>query len=94
VSALSARDRALLEFHHRWLADHGPIRDTEERLRERVLDVFGLSINRYVQILRRLAAHPEAIAHRPQLTARIRRGSETRRARHARWWEHPDGAGW
>jgi hypothetical protein len=77
-SALSERDRAVLDFERQWWKYAGA---KEQAVREK----FGMSSTRYYQVLNALIDRPEALAHDPLLVRRLRRLRATRqRARSAR----------
>jgi hypothetical protein len=77
-SALSERDRAVLDFERQWWKFAGA---KEQAVREK----FGMSSTRYYQVLNALIDRPEALAHDPLLVRRLRRLRATRqRARSAR----------
>jgi hypothetical protein len=63
---LSERDRAVLDFEHRWWRHQGA---KEQAVRE----VFDLSATRYYQLLNRLLDDPAALAAEPVLVQRLRR---------------------
>lgn len=69
------RERAILDFERHWWRHAGA---KEQAVRNR----FGLSANRYYQVLNALIDHPEAMAHAPVVVNRLRRlRSARRRAR-------------
>lgn len=70
--ALTARDRAILDFERSWWTEPGP-KDTA--IRER----FELSGTRYYQLLTELLDDEEAMAYDPLLVRRLRRVRERRR---------------
>lgn len=70
--ALTARDRAILDFERSWWTEPGP-KDTA--IRER----FELSGTRYYQLLTELLDDAEAMAYDPLLVRRLRRVRERRR---------------
>ena len=76
--ALSQRDREILAFERQWWRYAGA---KEQAIRE----LFGMSANRYYQILNALIDHPDAMAYDPMLVKRLRRlRSSRQRARAAR----------
>ena len=70
--ALTARDKAILDFERSWWTEPGP-KDTA--IRER----FELSGTRYYQLLTALLDDAEAMAYDPLLVRRLRRVRERRR---------------
>jgi hypothetical protein len=70
-SALSERDRAVLDFERQWWKFAGA---KEQAVREK----FGMSSTRYYQVLNALIDRPEALAHDPMLVKRLRRMRQTR----------------
>lgn len=75
MTELGERERAILEFERQWWRHAGA---KEQAVRDR----FGLSANRYYQILNALIDHPEAMAYAPVVVNRLRRlRSARRRAR-------------
>jgi hypothetical protein len=75
---LPERDRAILAFERQWWRYAGA---KEHAIRE----LFGMSANRYYQILNALIDHPDAMAFDPMLVKRLRRlRSARQRARSAR----------
>ncbi|MFW6090596.1 MAG: DUF3263 domain-containing protein [Actinomycetota bacterium] len=71
------RERAILDFERQWWRHAGA---KEQAVRDR----FGLSANRYYQVLNAVIDHPEAMAHAPVVVNRLRRlRSARRRARMA-----------
>ena len=70
--ALTARDKAILDFERSWWTEPGP-KDTA--IRER----FELSGTRYYQLLTELLDDAEAMAYDPLLVRRLRRVRERRR---------------
>ncbi len=70
--ALTARDRAILEFERGWWRQPGP---KEHAIRAR----FGLSATRYYTILNGLVDDPDALAHDPLSVRRLRRRRDDRR---------------
>jgi hypothetical protein len=77
-SALSDRDRRLLEFERQWWKYAGA---KEQAIR----DLFDMSSTRYYQILNGLIDDPAALAFDPMLVKRLRRMRAARqRARSAR----------
>lgn len=76
--ALPERDRDILAFERQWWRYAGA---KEQAIRE----LFGMSANRYYQILNALIDHPDAMAYDPMLVKRLRRlRSARQRARSAR----------
>jgi hypothetical protein len=69
---LTDRDRAILDFECRWWQSPGT---KEQAIRAR----FGLSANRYRQLLAAAMADPEALEHDPLLVRRLRRLRDRRR---------------
>lgn len=69
--ALSARDRAILQFEQR-VTEHSGRKDAAIR------QVLGLSPTRYYQLLNALLDSPAAIAAEPALVHRLRRLRERR----------------
>jgi hypothetical protein len=65
-SALSDRDREVLEFEKKYWKYAG---SKEQAIRER----FGLSASRYYQVLNALLDRPEALELEPALVKRLRR---------------------
>ncbi len=77
-SALSDRDRRILEFERQWWKYAGA---KEQAIR----DLFEMSGTRYYQILNSLIDAPDALAFDPMLVKRLRRMRAARqRARSAR----------
>lgn len=77
-SALSDRDRRILEFERQWWKYAGA---KEQAIR----DLFDMSGTRYYQLLNGLIDDPRALAFDPMLVKRLRRMRATRqRARSAR----------
>jgi hypothetical protein len=64
--ALSERDRAILDFERQWWRYAGAKENA-------IAELFGVSANRYYQILNALIDLPEALAHDPMLVKRLRR---------------------
>jgi hypothetical protein len=78
ASALSDRDRRILEFERQWWKYAGA---KEQAIR----DLFDMSGTRYYQLLNGLIDSPSALAFDPMLVKRLRRMRATRqRARSAR----------
>lgn len=78
VGSLPERDREILAFERQWWRYAGA---KEQAIRE----LFGMSANRYYQILNALIDHPDAMAFDPMLVKRLRRlRSSRQRARSAR----------
>ncbi|MGW6278324.1 DUF3263 domain-containing protein [Kribbella sp. NPDC055071] len=78
VAGLSERDAAILAFERHWWKYAGA---KEQAIR----DQFQMSATRYYQVLNALIDRPEALAHDPLLTKRLRRLRAARqRARSAR----------
>lgn len=78
AGALPERDRDILAFERQWWRYAGA---KEQAIRE----LFGMSANRYYQILNALIDHPDAMAYDPMLVKRLRRlRSARQRARSAR----------
>jgi hypothetical protein len=77
-SALSDRDRRILDFERQWWKYAGA---KEQAVRE----LFEMSATRYYQVLNALIDSPDALAHDPMLVKRLRRMRHSRqRARSAR----------
>lgn len=77
-SALSDRDRRILEFERQWWKYAGA---KEQAIR----DLFDMSGTRYYQLLNGLIDSPDALTVDPMLVKRLRRMRATRqRARSAR----------
>lgn len=72
ASALSARDRAILDFEDRWWA-------APQGKEAEIMERFATSSAVYHQILNRLLDDPDALAHKPLLVKRLRRLRSTRR---------------
>ena len=71
--ALSARERAVLDFEGSWwLAGGSKAGAIEERL--------GMSASRYYALLALLVDSPDAMAHDPLVVRRLRRTRDQRRA--------------
>jgi hypothetical protein len=64
--ALSERDRAILDFERQWWRYAGAKENA-------IAELFGMSANRYYQILNSLIDLPEALTHDPMLVKRLRR---------------------
>ena len=78
ASALTERDRRVLEFERQWWKYAGA---KEQAIR----DLFDMSSTRYYQILNSLIDTPEALAADPMLVKRLRRMRAARqRVRSAR----------
>jgi hypothetical protein len=78
TTGLSDRDQQVLAFERRWWKYAGA---KEQAIRE----LFGMSANRYYQVLNALIDSPAALAHDPMLIKRLRRMRTSRqRARTAR----------
>jgi hypothetical protein len=78
VAALSERDMRILAFERSWWRLAG----AKER---EILEVFGMPVTRYYQLLNELIDRPEAAEFDPVLVARLRRQrSRRRRMRSAR----------
>ncbi|MGD6980863.1 MULTISPECIES: DUF3263 domain-containing protein [Citricoccus] len=77
-SALSERDRDILDFEDQWWK-YGGAKD------QAIRDRFSISATTYYQVLNGLLDRQEALAHKPMLVKRLRRLRTTRhRARSAR----------
>jgi hypothetical protein len=63
---LAERDRAILDFERQWWRYAGAKENA-------IAELFGMSANRYYQILNSLIDLPEALAHDPMLVKRLRR---------------------
>jgi hypothetical protein len=72
MAELDVRDRAILEFEHKWWRRGGA---KEQAIRES----FDMSATRYAQVLNTLIDRPEALAHDPMLVQRLRRTRDLRR---------------
>ncbi len=72
-TALSLRDRSILDFERDWTR-HGGAKE------EAVHAEFGLSAARYYQVLNVLMDSPAALAYDPMLVKRLQRMRETRTA--------------
>ena len=70
-SALSDRDRRILDFERQWWKYAGA---KEQAVRE----LFEMSATRYYQVLNALIDKPEALAQDPLLVKRLRRLRATR----------------
>jgi hypothetical protein len=66
VAALSERDKRILAFERGWWRFPG----AKER---EILEVFGIPVTRYYQLLNELIDRPEAAEFDPALVARLRR---------------------
>ncbi|HZE67038.1 MAG TPA: DUF3263 domain-containing protein [Sporichthyaceae bacterium] len=64
--ALTERDRAILDFERQWWRYAGAKESA-------ISELFGMSANRYYQILNALIDLPEALTHDPMLVKRLRR---------------------
>jgi hypothetical protein len=83
VSALSARDAAVLDFEREWWTHAGA---KEEAIRES----FGISAARYYQVLNAVIDSPAAVRHDPMLVKRLHRARDARtQARAARVFTSP-----
>jgi hypothetical protein len=72
VTDLTDLERDILAFEHRrW--NHSGAKE------QAVHDTFGLSMNRYAQLLNAIIDKPEALVHDPMLVKRLRRLRDTRR---------------
>jgi Protein of unknown function (DUF3263) len=72
VAALSERDMRILAFERSWWRQPG----AKER---EILEVFGIPVTRYYQLLNELLDRPEAAEFDPALVARLRRQRVRRR---------------
>jgi hypothetical protein len=72
VAALSERDMRILAFERSWWRLPG----AKER---DILEVFGVPVTRYYQLLNELIDRPEAAAFDPALVGRLRRQRSRRR---------------
>lgn len=70
-TALSPRDRSILDFERDWSRPPGA-------KEEAVLSQFGLSAARYYQVLNTLLDSPDALAYDPMLVKRLQRMRDTR----------------
>jgi Protein of unknown function (DUF3263) len=70
-TALSPRERAILDFERDWTRQAGA-------KEEAVHSEFGLTAARYYQVLNRLIDSPAALAYNPMLVKRLQRMRETR----------------
>jgi len=78
VAALSERDMRILAFERSWWRVPG----AKER---EILEVFGMPVTRYYQLLNELIDRPEAAEFDPVLVTRLRRQrSRRQRMRSAR----------
>jgi hypothetical protein len=78
MAALSEQDMRILAFERSWFRQPG----AKER---EILEVFGVPVTRYYQLLNRLIDRPEAAEFDPVLVARLRRQRSRRhRIRSAR----------
>ena len=66
MAALSELDKRILAFEQNWWRYPG----AKER---EILEVFGMPVTRYYQLLNALIDQPEATAFDPVLVARLRR---------------------
>lgn len=73
-TALTARERALLDFEADWPAHQG-------RKETAIRETFGVSAARYYQLLARLLDEPAAATYHPLVVARLRRRREHRARR-------------
>ncbi len=73
MSALSDRDRAILEFEKTWWRFEGA---KHEAIQQR----FHLSPTRYYQVLNALLDDPEALRAEPVVVRRLQRQRQARRA--------------
>ena len=73
LAALSERDMRILAFERSWWRLAG----AKER---EILEVFGMPVTRYYQLLNELIDRPEAVEFDPVLVTRLRR-QRTRRQR-------------
>lgn len=73
MTALSERDRAILEFEKQWWRYEGAKQQAIEAR-------FGLSATRYYQILNGLLDDPAALAAEPVVVRRLQRQRQSRRA--------------
>jgi hypothetical protein len=72
VAALSERDMRILAFERsRWRLPGAKERD--------ILEVFGIPVTRYYQLLNELIDMPEAVAFDPVVVSRLRRQRTRRR---------------
>jgi hypothetical protein len=84
VAALSEADKRILAFESGWWRFPG----SKER---EILEVFGVPVTRYYQLLNELIDRPEAAEFDPALVARLRRQRvRRRRMRSARPDSRPD----
>ncbi|MGJ6980737.1 DUF3263 domain-containing protein [Aestuariimicrobium soli] len=72
ASALSARDREILDFEDSWWA-------APQGKEAEIMERFSVSSAVYHQILNRLLDDPAALAHKPLLVKRLRRLRSARR---------------
>jgi hypothetical protein len=78
MAALSEEDMRILAFERSWFRQAG----AKER---EILEVFGVPVTRYYQLLNQLIDRPEAAEFDPGLVARLRRQrSRRQRIRSAR----------
>jgi hypothetical protein len=78
MAALSEQDMRILAFERSWFRQAG----AKER---EILEVFGVPVTRYYQLLNQLIDRPEAAEFDPVLVARLRRQrSRRQRIRSAR----------
>jgi hypothetical protein len=73
VAVLSDRDVRILTFERSWWRLAG----TKER---DILEVFGMPVTRYYQLLNELIDRPEAVEFDPVLVTRLRRQRTRRHA--------------
>ncbi|HEY7143253.1 MAG TPA: DUF3263 domain-containing protein [Streptosporangiaceae bacterium] len=73
MAALSELEKRILAFEQRWWRQPG----AKER---EILELLGLPVTRYYQLLNELIDRPEAAQFDPALVARLRR-QRTRRSR-------------
>ena len=71
MSALSARDAAILEFEKKWWHYQGA-------KQQAIRDAFGLTPTRYYELLEELIDLPEAFALAPATVGRYRRLRDVR----------------
>lgn len=72
ASALSTRDREILDFEDNWWA-------APQGKEAEIVERFAISSAVYHQILNRLLDDPAALAHKPLLVKRLRRLRSARR---------------
>lgn len=73
MSALTDRDRAILDFEKNWYRFEGA---KQAAIREQ----FDLSPTRYYQLLNALVDNPEALRAEPVVIRRLQRQRQSRRA--------------